>query len=512
MRRLLSTVLLAAIATGLTACGDDEPTKASGPVTLTFSTQTHPNKVGTARDTTKGILTIDGTQTIDLPYDSVLNLPRGEHSFDARLTIDYLPVKFTQTIDPTRTTENLRIVQAGTCRIWVQADIPFCTVAINQPGNSIYWSQRKRIACPVNDFGDFCSRIPDPAEVGLSWPTDDDASDYNEYVAHGRLMIAGTVAPELGVDAGKKIATSLYNIGDYGPRRRLQVVPDDSSRYSVVNWTDLRHEPFFGFNRARLDYGDREFALFGLEVKTTYSSPAAFQDVIFIRFDIRNISAEEDYRRVHPGTPAGGFSVRDVYLTPMIDADIGGGLATEFSDDAATVFPDQKLIAGYDREFDIRRTDWVTRWADAPGIVGFQFLNSSFGGDARAVIFSADTLDFTTTALEAEAHTIVSGGRVATLAGCTATAELFNCAPEVGSDVRMGWSVGPIASIVPGQTYSVTVAVLLASPKPGSFSSGTGIAPQNTALTSTTRPIYNVTEALRALAAQIATQTVTSAP
>ena len=514
MRRLLSTVFLAAFAMGLTACGDDEPTKASGPITLTFSTQVHPNKVGTARDTVKGIVIVDGTDTLDLPYDSLVNFPRGRHSFDARLTNDYLPVRFTADIDPFGTREELRIIQGASCRVWVQADIPFCTTVVGQAGNQTYWSQRTRLACPMNDFGDFCTRIPDPAKLGLSWPTDEanNAADLNEYVAHGRLLIAATVGPELGTDAGKNIATSLYNFGDYGPRRRLQVVPDDSSRYSSVVWTDLRHEPLFGFATGRLAYGDRQLALFGLEVKTTYFQPAAFQDVLFIRFDVRNISREVDYRRLHPDTPENGFTVTNVYLTPTIDPDIGGGFNTEYADDAATVFYDQKLLTGYDREFDIRRTDWVPRWADAPGIVGFQLIDAGPAGDARAVLFSADSPDYLTVAEEAEAHTIVSAGRVATLAGCVASAQLFDCAPETGSDVRMGWSVGPIASIAPEQTYSITVAVLMASPKAGSFTSGTGIAPRNDAIGDNTRQIYTVAEALRALAAQIAGQSVQPAP
>lgn len=514
MRRLLSTLLLASLATGLTACGDDEPTKASGPITLTFSTQVHPNKVGTARDTVKGIITVDGNQTLNLPYDSIVGLARGQHSFDARLTNDYLPVKFTADLDPQGTRQELRIIQGASCRIWVQADIPFCTTVVGQAGNTTFWSQRTRLACPINDFGDFCSRIPDPSKVGLSWPTDEanNAADFNEYVAHGRLMIAATVGPELGVDAGKKIATSLYNVGDYGPRRRLQVVPDDSSRYSSIVWTDLRHEPLFGYSRARLDYGDRQLALFGLEVKTTYFQPATFQDVLFIRFDVRNISREADYRRVHPDAPANGFTVTDVYLTPMIDADIGGAFNTEHADDAATVFYDQKLLVSYDREFDIRRTDWIPKWADAPGIVGLQLIDAGPSGDARAVLFAADTLDFATAGAELEAHTIVSAGRAAPLAGCTASAQLFNCAPETGSDVRMGWSIGPIAAIAPEQTYSVTVAILLASPKAGSFTSGTGIAPRNDAIGDNTRTIYTVAELLRALAAQAAGQPVTAAP
>jgi hypothetical protein len=65
----------------------------------------------------------------------------------------------------------------------------------------------------------------------------------------------------------------------------------------------------------------------------------------------------------------------------------------------------------------------------------------------------------------------------------------------------MGWSVGPI-TLAPGQSTSLVIAIVLAAPKPGSFTSGTNVAPQNTDVASTARPIYEIAEGLRTLADQ----------
>ena len=514
MRRLLSTVFLASLALGVTACGNDDAVKPTGPITLTFRTQVHLEKNGTARDTVTGIIIVDGTDTLDLPYDSIVGFPRGQHSFEAHLSNDYLPVVFGGVVDPNTDRLQLPIIQEVSCRIWADPDIPYCRPAVGQPGSVTYWSKRTRLYCPVNDFGDFCTYMPDPEALGLRWPVDAASSQDNEYVAQGRLLIAATVGPELGVDAGKKIATGLYTLGDYGPRRRLREASDDSSRYSVVTWTDLRHEPLYGFSRATLEYGDRQLALFGLEVKATYFQPVQYQDVYFIRFDVRNVSHEADYRRVHPDAPAAGFTVHDIFLTPTLDPDIGGVFGSENKDDAATVFHNEKLIVAYDRNFDIAaNAGWDFPWADAPGLVGLQLISTDAGGDARAVLTtSLDTLDYAKVAAEAKSHTILSAGRGATLTGCTATAQLFNCTPETGSDVRVGWSVGPIASLAPNETRSLTIAILLAAPKAGSFVNGTGAAPQNNAIGDNSRAIFNISEPLRALAAQVAGTPVTPVP
>lgn len=515
--RLQSAVLVATLLLGASACGDDTPTTPTTPVTLKFRTGVYDQISGTANDTVKGIIIIDDTLTLSLPYDSVINFPRGEHKFEARLNIDYLPSTFVQNVNPRGGTAIIDVPLSGSCRVYqsggVLIDQPFCA-PLGQPSrNELRWSERRRIYCPAGDFLEFCSSTPSRDGLGLTWPVDDANAAANEYVSQGKLLIAATVGPELTLPEGeRKIATAMYRVGDYSPRRRLTVVPNDSSRYTSTVWTDVRHVPVYNFLAGQLAPDVRRNGLFGLEVKATYFLPQQFQDVLIVRYDVKNISNQPDYRRVHPQIGPNGFSVRDVYLTPTIDVDVGGAFGNEPDDDAATVFPAEGLVMAYDRNLAVSR--WLPPWNTGPGLVGMTILDTD-AGTPKGVVFSTDTLDYLTRARELEAHAVITAGRGTPLSGCADYAAAFICGGEAAQDVRIGYSVGPIASLAPGETRTLTVAILLAAPTAGQFTSGTALLPGNTSeaeLASTTKASYRVAAALRALAAAIADVRVTAGP
>jgi hypothetical protein len=515
--RLQSAVLAAIFALSLAACGDDDGARPTGPVTLKFRTSVFPDIEGTANDTVKGMIIVDGTDTLQLPYDSIVNFPRGQHTFEARLNVDYLPSVFTEDINPSGTTAIVEIAPAGTCRVYqangVGIDAVFCAPQGAPPRNVLYWSQRRRIFCPAGDFMEFCTPNPSRDGLGLTWPIDNANSASNEYVSQAKLLVAATVGNEVGgTDAGRNIAMALYRVGDYSPRRRLQVVQGDSSRYSSIAWTDVRHVPVYNFPRGQLNPSDRLNALFGLEVKATYLLPQQYQDVLIVRYDVRNISADEDYRRVHPTSPAAGFTLRNVYLTPVIDADVGGAFQGEADDDAGTIFPAEGLAAAWDRDLAVGY--WTIPYNTGPGLVGLKVLNTD-AGTPKGVVFGTDTLDYFTTAREAEAYAYLTAGRGATITGCTSYTDAYVCGGEAAQDVRIGWSVGPVATLAPGESRTLTVAILLAAPSTGTFTSGTSVLPGNNSaaeLASTTKNSYRLAGALRDLAATIAGVTVTPAP
>ena len=121
---------------------------------------------------------------------------------------------------------------------------------------------------------------------------------------------------------------------------------------------------------------------------------------------------------------------------------------------------------------------------------------------ARAIVGDiGDSLTFTTNATEDNTYRIFAG----TSASCTNTATSSVCAPATENDVRIGWSVGPIASLAPGQSVTLTVAIVLAYPKVGAFTTGTSYAPNDAALSA-------IAEPLRALAAQLSGRVVNNAP
>ena len=517
--RLQSAVLAATLVLSLAACGSDDGARPTTPVTLKVRPIVFGDiNPGAAYDTVKGILIVDGTDTLELPYDSITNLARGRHTFRAKLSIDYFDNDFEATIDPDGPTYVLEIPAAETCRVFQSStgqgiDASICAPQGQPPRNVLFWSQRKRIFCPAGDFMEFCTPNPSRDGLGLTWPVDDNNAASNEYVSQAKLLIAATVGAEVGgVDAGRRIAMALYRVGDYSPRQRLRVVPGDSSRYSNIAWTDVRHVPVFNFLRGQLDATDRRNALFGLEVKATYFLPQSQPDVIIVRYDVTNISTEPDYRRVHPDIPATGFTVRDVYLTPVIDADIGGALLGEADDDVGTVFPAEGLAAGWDR--DLAVSYWSPPWKTGPGLVGLKVLDTD-AGTPKGVVFVSDTLDYLTTSREAEAYAVLTAGRGATITGCTNYAAAYICGGELGNDTRLGYSVGPIATLAPGQRRTLTIALMLAAPSTGQYTSGTGLAPGNTSeaeLASTTKASYRLAGNLRALAASVAGLRVVEAP
>ena len=515
--RLQSAVMAAILGLSLAGCGSDDGARPTTPVTLKFSPIVFSQIPGTNLDTVKGIVIVDGTDTLDLPYDSLTNVPRGEHTFRARLNIEYFENDFTANIDPNGNTAIVTIPASETCRVYLSStgapvDRDICAPPGKPKRNELRWSHYDRIFCPAGDFMEFCTPNPTNDGLGLTWPVDVATSLSNEYVSQAKLLIAATVSSDLGADANRKIAMALYRVGDYSPRRRLQVVPGDSSRYSNIAWTDVRHVPVFNFQRGQLDPTDRYNALFGLEVKATYFLPETFQDALIVRYDITNVSADPEYRRVHPQVAPGGFTVRDVYLTPVLDTDIGGAGLGEADDDVATIFPAEGLAAAWDRSLFVNQ--WSAPFKTAPGLVGLKVLDTD-AGTAKGVIFASDTLDYFTIAREAQAYAILTAGRGALLAGCTNFTTAFVCSGEAGDDVRIGYSVGPIAALAPGEHRTLTVAILLASPTTGEFTSGTAVLPGNTSeteLSSTTKASYRLAGNLRALAASVAATRVEAAP
>ena len=153
-------------------------------------------------------------------------------------------------------------------------------------------------------------------------------------------------------------------------------------------------------------------------------------------------------------------------------------------------------------------------WKTGPGLVGLKILSTD-AGTPKGIVFVSDTLDYFTAAREAEAYAVLTAGRGAPLSSCTSYTAAFICGGETNNDVRIGYSVGPIATLAPGQRRTLTFALMLAAPTPGTYTSGTPVPPGNTSeaeLASTTKASYRMAAELRALAASIAPLTVTEAP
>ncbi len=503
MRRL-STFLSALLIVVSTGCGDTA-SGPSGPVDISVRT------VRFGADTTTAIVTMDDTLTFTVKGDTTLaGVSSGRHTFSARTSLDYLPVTFEANIGP-----NQRVVvipRPSTCRIYERGGP--C-----EGRNAFYWPSHTLVACPANDYAEICTAASDFARLGLTWP-DSGSSALNAYVYHGKLLVGALRSKSSG--AGEDtIAMAFYQAGDYAPRNRIDVVGGDSSRWRTEAWTDARHVPLPGLDTARLRKIDRLGQNFGLSVTTTAHLPPSQNNAILFRFDVRNISDHPDFRLVHPEEPAAGHTLRDIYLAPFFDPDIGGGASgldrsndAEAKDDNATLFPDEQLLVAYDQSFAVNT--FSSSFAARPGLVGLQILEIPAGTTARGLILTATLtaggidrpliLDFVPAAQEDFLYAVYSGGRAGARllpTECNAGAFALLCTTESSNNARMGWSIGPIPSLAPGEQVSLTVALLLAQPTPGTFTSGQAVQPQNSALASNARPIYAIARDLRALAAQV---------
>ncbi|MDQ6887188.1 MAG: hypothetical protein M3068_07815 [Gemmatimonadota bacterium] len=484
-------------------CSSDKTTKPTTPVTVKFTTPAF----GT--DTVRAEVVMDGTVRVTLPGDSILSVARGTHSFVARLSIDYLPHSFTFDVNPSGNVAVVPIYQAPSCRI-ILYDGSACSGR-----NAINWQQHTLIFCPTSDFGEVCTVQVDPGAFGATWP-DSGFAVRNAYVYHGKLLIAALRPRSGGSDT---LAMALYIPGDYLPHVRLHPIPGDSTRWQEDVWTDGRHVPIYPALNPALAVGDRPGQNFGLDVRITALLPPTEKNAMLVRFDVTNISATDSFRFVHREEPAAGHTLTDIYLAPFWDANIGGIINLESIDDNSTLFPAESLLVTYDQRF--TGTTMSASFAARPGLFGLRLIDGPPGTTAKGIVTSAvvsapiwyDLSPAVGRAREDSSYALLSAGRAQPINSlCVNSSVALVCDTESSNNTYTGWSVGPISSLAPGQSTSITVALLFAPPDPGTFTSGTDMPPQNNALGSTTRPIYITGGGLRALAAQLKSLRVDGTP
>jgi hypothetical protein len=489
--------------------GSDSGSGPRNPVRLVFLVQ----PIHGGLDTLRGTMYLDTNTVLHFPEDTLENVAQGTHTITVYDNIDYLPLEGTLTINTPHAQDTVILSHAASCR---DATPGVDEITCSQH-NNVYNPTRTDIVCPVNDWGEFCAVKADGGGIGATWP-DTGLSSANSYVFWGRLLIAAT-------SNGHRLATAAYSQGDYAPAHRL-TNNAYSTIYQTLVYTDYRHNSDNDADPPRLPPTARPGQNFGLGVRTTYFLPPNQPDILMMRFDVTNVSADTTYRRVHPEEPVGGHTLTNIYLSPFIDADIGGQASITSAnppqeDDNATLFMPDSLLVTYDQNF--LTNTFSPSYAAQPGMVGLRLVNGPPGTTAKGVITREFvSIDYTggtpgttddSPLKEDTAYSVISGARDFTLLPnqCTNTTLLLYCSTEAAGNVRMAWSVGPIATLAPGETTTLTVALIFAKPGAG-FASGTDVPPQNNAAGDTTRTIYRVGAPLRTLGAQSATINVNGAP
>ena len=331
-----------------------------------------------------------------------------------------------------------------------------------------------RVLCRFTNHGDTCAGAFFDSEPALQWP-----GASGDFSAGGRLVVAAIFGPGALSSEGDTTATQIFRQAWVGRRPVAQA------------FSGLRQETRFDYWATALFPAA---SLLGLSAKQTIIAvdSSDVEDVLFIRYEIENVSADERYRATRGFLPAGGFTFTELYVGFGLDADIG--LA---GDDLATFDLDNDLAFMYDADFS---DDELGSRSDRPPLVGMVAIDPPPGAMRRTFTAwrAADDWD------DGDKHDFAWRIFAGRLAGGDPISD--HPSAEIGfhpnqpNDFRITIAHGPV-DLAPGESTTMTVALILANPVQGTFTSGERV-PTGDPLSSN-RQILQVAENLRSLAAQV---------
>jgi hypothetical protein len=208
----------------------------------------------------------------------------------------------------------------------------------------------------------------------------------------------------------------------------------------------------------------------GIEVEEQLIGNAN-SDVVFIKLKFTNITNRESYRAADPVVPSGGMVFDQVYVGFGMDPDIGVA-----NDDMVTYEPAQNMVYAYDSNF--LEEIFSAPNSATPGMVGLKIVSSSVLGiealNAWPQTFGVGLGDW-------RAGTSTERGGFSMLSGLRSLptdfpGQLIGHVPTQPQDFRMSVGVGPLR-LTPGESVEVTVAVIMAFPVAGEYTSGQVVAP-----------------------------------
>lgn len=305
----------------------------------------------------------------------------------------------------------------------------------------------------------------DATERGLYWPS----NTVNGYASIG--------SPLIGAVAGTRdtLALGIYDL-DYFAGRPAPVVTQTADRYTmkqtmwVVPPTDV-------------------IALFaptirGIEVEEELIGTAATNDVAFIKLTFTNITNRQSYRDVDPIVPSGGVTYNWTYIGFGLDADIGRS-----ADDFVTYAPSLDMVYTYDADFE--DVQFATGTNVRPGIVGLRLLQAPAGETVKVLNAWPSGNDWRAGGTtERAGWGILSGHKSISY---DQPGPQIGHVPSAPGDFRMSVTAGPI-TLAPGASATIVVAVILALPVQGTYTSGQTVTPENPTVPD--RPIDRIAAAL----------------
>jgi len=222
----------------------------------------------------------------------------------------------------------------------------------------------------------------------------------------------------------------------------------------------------------------------GIEIAQHISATAVDDDIVFVRLVFRNITNLPIYAALDNSVPPAGRTYDPAYIGFLLDPDIGVA-----GDDALSYDRDLDMAFAFDARFD--ENDFQAGFNRGPGLVGLKMIDAPAG---TTVILNGWT---STGGVSTDWFAGQISERIGwhMLSGGPGVWEPDHADPRIGhlplgpGDVRISVSAGPIR-LAPGDSAAVTIAIILAEPVAGTFTSGTPVEPGDP--TDRTRVLYSV--------------------
>ena len=288
---------------------------------------------------------------------------------------------------------------------------------------------------------------------GLLWPL----GSSNSYASVGMPLIAMVAAPR------DTLAMGIYDY-DYlaGRPEPLPAVTTSGTR-SVFRQSTWIVPP-----TAVLVTGAPTVR--GIEVLEELTADAN-SDVVYIKLTFRNITDRASYRAADPLVPGGGLTFTQVYVGFGVDADVGIA-----DDDFITYEPALDMVYAYDSNF--QEQVFSTANAGAPALVGLRVVekpaNTNVVLNGWPSVFGSVSGDWSGGSVNEPAGFGILSGTRSFAPDHDGTQIGFT--PATPGDYRMSVSAGPV-TLAPGQETSITIALVMASPVAGEYTSGQAVAP-----------------------------------
>lgn len=295
----------------------------------------------------------------------------------------------------------------------------------------------------------------DASEKGLIWP----ASSFNGYAAVGTPMIAAVAGTRDTLSLG------IYDV-NYMAGRPTPQVSSTAERFSL-------RQSFWIVPIPEIAFTPGAPSIRGIEVDEELIGTSANGDVAYLKLTFRNITNRPSYQAVDPFLPSGGITYTWVYIGFGMDGEVG------LADDDGVTY-DSNLDMVYMYDFDFRDFGFQTSTVDRPGLIGLRLLEAPAGATVKALTAWPRGFDWVAgDATERGGWYQFSGIRTRNeLSLSDVPGQHIGYAPNTPGDYRMSVSAGPL-TLTPGQSASMTVAIILASPVEGTFTSGQPVPPEN---------------------------------